>query len=63
MRIGILGNNENDCDSPDSVLGVGLYGYDDGPPYSGARCEQYCPGEVQSSTGIKIPAFAWVWVR
>ncbi len=26
MRIGILSNNENDCDTPDSVLGIGTAG-------------------------------------
>ena len=41
-RLGIMGNNENDCDTPDSVLGFGIAGNgcELNPPASGveSRC-------------------------
>ena len=35
LRLGIMGNNENDCRTPDSFMGVGIYkGYISGNGYS-----------------------------
>ena len=60
-RIGIIGNNENNCDTPDSWLGVGGH-------------EKMCSNSTVKSTGNvaciwtdngnrRLPAFAWVLVR
>ena len=55
VRIGIVGNNENDCNSPNSYLGVGGYG-----------CSTTVAGNVACYNGgneKNLPAFAAVYVR
>jgi hypothetical protein len=67
-RIGMLGNNSWDCDSPDSFIGVG------GGGGRGDGC--YPPGHVALTAGLTngavctanppipdVPAFAYVYVR
>jgi len=60
-RIGIIGNNENDCNSPDSWLGLG--GYEkmcgNGPVKSAGNIACYWPENGTRRT----PVFAWVFVR
>jgi hypothetical protein len=62
IRIGIVTNNESDCSTPDSRLGVGGDGsnctYSPGAAASGDVCGCGC------DNGDEIaPTFAWVFVR
>ena len=43
-RIGILGNNENNCNTPDSVLGFGTGGRGCRVDFSGMSCGNRAPG-------------------
>jgi hypothetical protein len=61
VRIGILGNNENECSTPDSYLGIGV-----------EKLYSACTGTFTARTGngvvcmtgpTDIPAFAYVFVR
>ncbi len=58
VRLGLLGNNESHCGSPDSVVGVGI----NHPSCSGGNAP--AAGHYMCSGGsANTPAFAWVWVR
>jgi hypothetical protein len=71
-RIGIIANNENDCNSPDSVLGMGIV-YSAGacpdagaPIYVGNRACDMSPRDSNGNNlngAIAISAFAYVFVR
>ena len=60
VRLGILGNNEVDCLSPDSRIGIGGAGTVCGTPTESAgnsACFSADNGDAE------LPAFAWVFVR
>jgi hypothetical protein len=61
VRIGIIGNQENDCNSPDSWVGVGGQ---NSPCFGGSVPTS---GNTAGCTGDNgdrhNPAFAWVFVR
>ncbi len=61
VRIGILGNNEKDCGSVDSWLGVGatanICGAKDTPGVGNLACWNPDWGDA------KTAALAWIWVR
>ncbi len=60
VRIGILGNNQNDCTSPDSALGFGFGGF---------TCQMQPPPEFVgnidclSNPVTKRAGFGWLYVR
>jgi hypothetical protein len=55
-RIGIAGNQENDCGSPDSWLGIGCLG--------GYAAGNFADGNWSPDNGGKATkAFGYVWVR
>jgi cysteine-rich repeat protein len=61
VRIGIVANQENDCDSPDSFIGIG--GADAGqcgfgPPSTG---NQAC--YMPDSSTSELDSFGWIFVR
>jgi hypothetical protein len=54
-RIGILGNEQNDCSSPDSMLGFGL-------KFNGLTCGNRC--KYSCSNGDKdITAFGYILIK
>lgn len=58
VRLGLLGNDESHCGSPDSVVGVGI----NNPDCSGNNAPP--AGNYQCANGsARRPAFAWVWLR
>jgi hypothetical protein len=60
VRLGILGNQEVDCTSPDSRIGIGGAGTVCGTPTESAgnsACFSADNGDAE------LPAFAWVFVR
>ena len=58
-RIGILGNNENDCATPDSRIGFGTGGYHD--DYN--TCGNEASGRWSSDNGVKhIKAMGYILV-
>lgn len=62
VRLGMVTNQENDCNSCDSYLGVGHTGQGgcDGQGSSWAGMMASCSPD----NGVKnVPAFAWIWVR
>jgi hypothetical protein len=67
-RIGILGNDANDCASPDSYVGIGNGGID--PAACGTAnlkavvgSAQACAGAGSTGADGTTSAFAWVFVR
>ena len=60
VRLGILGNNEDDCTTPDSRLGVGGGGTVCSDPTQTAG-NSSCYGGVNGD--VELAAFAWVFVR
>jgi hypothetical protein len=61
VRIGIVANNEDDCTSPDSFLGIGGHVTSCGPPPDTTSV-----GNVAGCTGnadVNLPAFGFVMVR
>lgn len=69
IRLGIHGNQEGDCESPDSILGIGgTNAHVNGTAQRSAgnvtRCCGNYPGTLGSySSDRNSPAFAWVFVR
>ncbi|HLL24889.1 MAG TPA: fibrinogen-like YCDxxxxGGGW domain-containing protein [Kofleriaceae bacterium] len=61
VRLGIIGNNENDCASTDSRLGVGGGGDGCGAPETQAAGNAACFGGDNGD--VDLAAFAWVFVR
>jgi hypothetical protein len=60
-RIGIIGNQENDCNSPDSFIGVGTQ---NSPCFAGtAPSVGNSAGCSPDNGNVHLPAFAWVFVR
>ncbi len=61
VRIGIISNQEGDCDTPDSFIGVGGYSNVCGadPAISAGNVATCSPDSGDRAT----PAFAFVWVR
>jgi hypothetical protein len=60
VRLGILGNNEEDCATPDSRIGVGGGGLACVEPTPTAGCSTCYGGD---NGDVELPAFAWVFVR
>ncbi len=61
VRIGIIANEQNDCGTPDSRLGIGMGGSVCGlDPTSSVGNGAGCGGDL-GDYGIK--GFGWVWVR
>jgi hypothetical protein len=59
VRLGILGNNQNDCTSPDSAIGLGLGGFAcQGNPYMSV-------GNIDCLTNpaTKRVGYGWIFVR
>jgi hypothetical protein len=60
-RIGIIGNQEGDCNSPDSFIGVGTQ---NSPCFGGTVPSVGNSAGCSPDNGDKhLPAFAWVFVR
>jgi hypothetical protein len=60
VRLGILGNNEDNCATPDSRIGIGGGGTVCGEPtQSAGNTACYSP----DNGNVELPAFAWLFVR
>lgn len=60
VRIGILGNNENDCESPDSVIGFGITN----PRAAGVPSAGNLSAWDGGDDGLtNIPRFGYILVR
>ena len=64
VRIGIVANEQSDCDSPDSALGISIYDNVGGPVISLFTGNVQSHGSASSDNGVQyIPSFAYVFVR
>ncbi|MCP5502973.1 MAG: hypothetical protein H7A25_23935 [Leptospiraceae bacterium] len=59
VRIGIIGNQENDCASPDSGIGIGLSDYVNVGNFAIWWCDNCYPDKG----GRNTPSFAYIWIR
>ncbi len=61
VRLGIVANEQADCDTPDSVLGVGVSTTGPCPDPNPAAGNTACFGGDNGD--VRLAAFAWVYVR
>ena len=60
VRLGILGNQENDCQTPDSMIGIGS---SSGLVVGSTSNLTYACTGAMSGVTVARTGFAWVWVR
>jgi hypothetical protein len=59
VRIGIVSNQEDDCGTPDSFIGVGAFESQTAVT-TGAFCDSFW---CQPGPALELPRFAWVFAR